>query len=157
MSVGLPRGIIDPIEVSFAGGASDHQGSQPHEPRPRPPHAFDRRGYCGAGAGEEVLIENEERLDRSNAALTIFDRKITVLPLLRDRVLDDLVIAPVLAFTRECPRPTRTIRELGARQNLDAPVRRAIGTMLLRNPPGHPARTPELAHNNIQLCDLANL
>src|SRR5437588_1462775 len=157
MSVGLPRGIIGSVEVSFAGGASDHQGSQPHEPRPCPPHAFDRRGYCGACAGEEVLIENEERLDRSNAALTVFDRKITVLPLLRDRVLDDLVIAPVLAFTRECPRPTRTIRELGARQNLHAAPRRAIGTMMPQSPPAHAARTPELAHNNRQLCDLANL
>ena len=57
------------IEMSFAGGAPDHQRAQLQEARPR---RDGRRSISapdlGTAAGKEILIEDEERLDRPDLA-----------------------------------------------------------------------------------------
>ena len=56
------------VEMSFAGRAADHQRAQLREARPQAPDRGDQRSRPLAAAGEEILIEDEERLDRPDLA-----------------------------------------------------------------------------------------
>jgi hypothetical protein len=72
------------IEAPLADGTSDHQGSHLQEPRPHAPGRMDNCPHLGSYAAEQVLIENEERLNRQNLAIPALDSKISVVESLLD-------------------------------------------------------------------------
>ena len=49
---------------------------------------MDNYPHLGSYAAEQVLIENEERLNRQNLAIPALDSKISVVESLSDRVFD---------------------------------------------------------------------
>ena len=59
---------------------------------------------------ENILIDKEERLDRSNLALVIDNRKISVLEVTAEGIVQNLVIPMVSALVGESDHPRRASR-----------------------------------------------
>src|SRR5262249_49241135 len=105
---------VDRIDVSFTGAASDHQGARAHEARPDAPHRVRAALGQAADAAEQVLIDDETGLDRAYVAAAL-DHQVAVAEAVRERVFEQFVETVILALTRECTRPARQPRHLGAR------------------------------------------
>jgi hypothetical protein len=112
--------ILGAVEVTLAGGATDHQGARHHEARPQAPHRCDDLLHAAALSRAKILVEDEERRHRAHLAAIVPNCEITVIESLLDGVLDDLVIAAVLALSGEGASPSAAPRELGAGQHVDA-------------------------------------
>ena len=69
--------------------------------------------------GEQVLIEQEERLDRANVALRILDDKIPVFEILPDRAFDKVVVPVILALTGKGFAPMLQMQQAGTRHNVN--------------------------------------
>jgi hypothetical protein len=70
--------------------------------------------YLWGYAGEQILVENEERLNRTNLTISIFDGKILIVESLSDCVFDQLVEAIVFALADEGIPPTSAMHQLRA-------------------------------------------
>jgi hypothetical protein len=93
------------IEVAFACRAPDHEHAQPHETWPYSANKFDQfTDFCDC-SDKEILIENKKWLHRANLSTRVFDCKIAVIESLKDRILNDFVIAMVLSLACESMWP----------------------------------------------------
>ena len=59
-------------------------------------------------AGEKILFEDKERLNRLDLAITVLDGKILVVKALQDRIFDELIEAMILALADESALPMAT-------------------------------------------------
>jgi hypothetical protein len=104
-------------EVSLAGGTTDHQSAQLKETRiessdPRNPmNSFSTEPF------KNVLIDKEERLDRSYTAVAINNRKISVLEVTLESIVQDLVIPIIFSLVGESRGPRRASGQLSTGYN----------------------------------------
>ncbi len=94
------------VEVSFAGGASDHQRARSHEAGPKPAHATDDFRHDPAHAGEKILVDQEIRLDGADGAI-VLDDQIAVAESILQRVFEKFVVAVIFSLLREGGLPLR--------------------------------------------------
>jgi CubicO group peptidase (beta-lactamase class C family) len=120
-SIGRVR-AFGSVKACFAHGTSDHHGPQPQEAWPRAPNRPDNSAHGGINAGEQVLIQNEERLNRLNVAVSILDRKVPIIESLSDRVFDKFIEAVVLASFGEGVPPMTAVRQFRTRHHRHAAV-----------------------------------
>ncbi len=64
------------VEVTLPGSASDHQCSHFQEARPHAPDRIDQRSDPRTHASDEVLIEDEKRLNRTDHAMLVLNGEI---------------------------------------------------------------------------------
>src|SRR5262249_54054481 len=108
------------IEVGFARDASNHHGLHEHESRPSAPDRISQTSEIGMNSREDILVKNEERLDRLNLALMVPDGEIPVIEFRVDGVLDNFVIATILVLRGERALPMYAIAQLMARNDSHA-------------------------------------
>ena len=75
------------VEVTLPGSASDHQCSHFQEARPHAPDRIDQRSDPRTHASDEILIEDEKRLNCTDRATLVLNGEIPVLEFLPDRIL----------------------------------------------------------------------
>jgi hypothetical protein len=90
----------------------------------------------GAKPFEDILIDEEERLDSSYMAVVINNRKISVLKLTAESIVQDLVEAIVFSLVGESGSPRRAFGQFGARHNGNR-KRFALGAGNARNNSAH--------------------
>jgi hypothetical protein len=88
------------IEVPFAGGASHHQRARAQETGPQAADACDKSLRKTPSAGEEILVDDNIRLDRANGAAA-FDREVAVSEFTLQRIFDQFVVTMILALAGE--------------------------------------------------------
>src|ERR1700716_3051989 len=66
---------------------------------------------------KDVLIDKEERLDRSYMAVAINNRKISVLKVTLESIIQDLVISIILSLVGESRGPGRAFGQFGTGYN----------------------------------------
>src|SRR6516165_4190227 len=66
---------------------------------------------------EDILIDEEERLDSSYIAAAINNRKISVLELIPESIVQDLVVAIIFPLVGESRSPRRAFGQFGARRD----------------------------------------
>src|SRR5262249_20307474 len=115
----LTRQKFTGCEVSLPGGAADHQSAQLQEARIEAPDQRNPVKSLGAKPFKNILIDKEERLDRSDIALVINDRKISILEIIPESIIQNLVISMVFPLVGESEHPRRTFGQFRARHNGD--------------------------------------
>jgi hypothetical protein len=73
-----------------------------------------------AETGQDVLVENKERLDSADLSAAIAGGEVQITEFRMDRVFDDFVVAAVLVLRGERPSPLRALLQFAARDDLDA-------------------------------------
>ena len=106
----IERHSLRIVEVSFAGRATDHEHPHSHKARPYVANCINQIADLGGRADKHILVENKERLNRTNLAMRILDCKITILESLQDRVFNDLVVSGVLSFVFKSVGPMEAAR-----------------------------------------------
>jgi len=106
-------------EVSFAGGTTNHQRAQLEETRIESPDQRNPMTALGAESCENVLIDEEERLDRAYMAVAIDNGKISMLELTEERIVQDLVISMIFSLVGKSRRPRRASEQFGTRHDGD--------------------------------------
>ena len=89
--------------MPLAGGASDHERPCLQKTRPDLAEKRQRLLNTRAGSFHQILIQEEERLNRLDLPAFVFDHEIRVLEILADRLFDDGIEAIIFA-TRENAR-----------------------------------------------------
>ena len=98
----LAVGRIDDAEVSFAGGAADHEHFHARKAREPAPDGGDPGAPPRAQAGGEVLIGKKHRLQRTGPAGPVAQKQVAVMEIrLPDRRLAELVVTPILGALAE--------------------------------------------------------
>ncbi len=121
LRIGTER-FSETIEVSFPSRATDHQRADLKESRSESANRIHQHLHLFACAGSEVLIEQEERLDRANGLVLVEDGKIPIIEYRLDSVLYDFVIAMILPVARKCLMPSRAIWKLMAGEDPHARI-----------------------------------
>jgi hypothetical protein len=75
----------------------------------------DQNPYLEADPGDEVLVENEERLNRDHLAMFVLYREISIFESLPYRIFKEFVVATVFALIGKGVLPTTTARQVGTR------------------------------------------
>jgi hypothetical protein len=86
------------VELRFAGDASDHQGLHEQEAGPSTSDDVDQMPKIWTDASQNILIEDEKRLDSSNFPLSVLQHKIQIFEFGMDRVVDQIVIAVIFVL-----------------------------------------------------------
>ena len=115
---GVTRRFVGGIEVPFTGRATHHQRAHAHEARPQSSDKFGKHPYSGTGTLKNILVEKETWLDRLNGSAAVLNGKVTIIETLVNRILDDFVIAMVLALRPKGMLPMGATSELGPRHEL---------------------------------------
>jgi len=66
---------------------------------------------------ENILIDEEERLDRSYMAVVVNNRKISVLEVTPESIVQDFVVPIIFSLVGESGCPRRASRQFGTRHN----------------------------------------
>jgi hypothetical protein len=103
--------------VSLPGGTTNHQGAQFEEARIESSDERNQTSSFITEAFENVLIDKEERLDRSCAACAVDNRKISVLEAIPESIVQNLVIPVIFSLVGERRRPGRASGKIDARNN----------------------------------------
>src|SRR5262249_58789268 len=69
---------------------------------------------------EDILVEDEEWLDRLNLTFMVLDGEIPIIEFRVDRVFDNFVIATILVLRGKSALPMPAILQLVAREDIDA-------------------------------------
>src|SRR5262249_35404462 len=125
------RSVMVAIQLTVPGDGADHEGAQRHEAWPRPAHDGGKGLDSRARAGQQVLVDDEERLNRKRLSGSVADDGVAMAEFRMKSVLDDLVVSVVLALVRKCLVPPAAARELGPRQHryVSARGRRLLALM----------------------------
>jgi hypothetical protein len=110
--------LVEAIEMALARGASDHQSAQPEETWP---DATDESGQCGDSlreAGKQILIDDQEGLDRTDLTVLVDNGEVTVIEVLMNGIFDQLVEPPILPVAGEGGFPKAAAHEFRAPQHL---------------------------------------
>src|SRR5206468_2777629 len=113
----VDRQSFGSCEVSFSGGTTNHQSAHFKEARIEPSDERNPINLFGAKPFENILIDEKEGLDRSYMAVIINNRKITVLEIILESIVQDLVIPIILSLVGESRRPRRASGQFGTRHN----------------------------------------
>jgi hypothetical protein len=137
------------VEVTFAGGAADHQRAEDEEARENLAQPSCHAGEDLARAAQQILVEQEKWLDRFDVALAIFEHEVAVFESLADGVFDDGVVAMILAMIDEAGGPSGAALDLFARNHVDDAIRRGeFRRRIFHSAPGFafPRRRRSTAH-----------
>ena len=105
------------VALSLAGGTTNHQSAQFKEARIESSDERNPMNSFRAKPFENILIDEEERLDRSYMAVVINNRKISVLEVTPESIVQDLVIPVIFSLVGESRRPRRASGQFGTRHN----------------------------------------
>src|SRR6266853_4755585 len=111
------RQSFSSCEVSLSGGTTNHQGAQFKEARIESSDEQNPMNSFSAKPVENILIDEEERLDRSYMAVVINNRKISVLEVAPESIVQDLVGPIIFSLVGESRRPRRASGQFGTRHN----------------------------------------
>src|SRR5690349_3278126 len=89
------------VKVTFSSRAADHQGAHAHEARPPAAGSSDQPIKPRPKSNQQILLKNEKGLNGTNRAGLICDREIPIIEIPVDRVLDQFIVAVILAFACE--------------------------------------------------------
>jgi hypothetical protein len=103
--------------VSLPGGTTNHQGAQFEEARIESSEERNPVDAFSAKPFENILIDEEKRLDRSYLAFVVNNREISVLELIPEGIVEDFVIPIVFSLVGESRRPGRASGQIGTRYN----------------------------------------
>src|ERR1700756_4001922 len=105
--------------MAFARDASNHQGSGRHEAGPYPANRVNQLAEPGRQSDQKVLVEQKERLHGAGGARVVPEDEIAVVEFGMKRVLDELVVAMILAFLAKRVVPERLLPQTVARNDVD--------------------------------------
>jgi hypothetical protein len=124
--------------VSLPGGTTNHQGAQFKEARIESSDQRNQVNSSGAEALDNVLIEEEERLNRSCVASAIKNGKISMLELPRQSIVQDFVVP--MKVDVQGADPENSARETTEIENVSLRALEAPGPIALIT---HSAGAPE--------------
>jgi hypothetical protein len=102
--------------VSFSGGASNHQRARFEKSGNEASDARQPGLPFRAESFENILIEKKKRLDGLDAACLVDDREVPVLEGVAERILQDFVVAVILALVGEGGGPSGATGDFAARR-----------------------------------------
>src|SRR5580698_5530422 len=106
--------------MPLSGSATHHQRARNHESWPQAANEICQPAELRTDADQQILIENKERLDRTNFAGLIADNEISVIEFVVDRILDQFVISAILRLRAESMGPAFAFFRLASRGHLHA-------------------------------------
>ncbi len=109
--------------MTFAGGAADHERAHEEETREDLSHSAGHALEELSRAAEQVLVENEEGLNRLRSSLRVFENEVAVLEPLNDRIFDDAIIPIILAMIGKARSPGGALLDLRTGGDVDGAVR----------------------------------
>jgi hypothetical protein len=98
LCVGGALRVTSIVQLGFAGNASDHHRLHVHKSRPSIANDIDPMSEMRASTRQNVLIEDERRLDGANASVSVLQCKIQVSKLGMDRIVQQIIVAMIFVL-----------------------------------------------------------
>jgi hypothetical protein len=99
--------------VSFARDATDHERAHFQKARPYASDGVDQNPSLEADPGDEILVKEEEWLNRDHLAAFVLYSKIFILESFQYRIFNEFVVATVLALIGKSALLTIAARQVG--------------------------------------------
>jgi hypothetical protein len=101
------------VKVPFTRDATDHQCAHFQKTRPCASDEVDQNPNLEADPGDEILVKEEERLNRDHLAVFVLDCEIFILESFPYRIFSEFLVATVLALIGKSALPTIAARQVG--------------------------------------------